>query len=189
MLFLQKAGFMLVELAFASSAPDRRHVVILVSKPLPLIFENIFFQLSRNIRMHLQVLSVSFSLDLTPYQATHRHRPYHNLFSGSLTLCSGSSRSVCSSPPSDAQLTLSISHFTWKKFVCFCKWFLWTCSPTEIVAVFVKFCFFVFAVHICQQCCHSARRSTCNQQIQTQVASRFPERLLHQCMFLEPRQL
>ena len=34
---LQKAGFMLVELAFASSVRDRRHVVILVSKsPLSL---------------------------------------------------------------------------------------------------------------------------------------------------------
>ena len=31
---LQKAGFMLVELAFASSVRDRRHVVILVSGPL-----------------------------------------------------------------------------------------------------------------------------------------------------------
>ena len=31
MSILQKAGFMLVELAFASSVRDRRHVVILVS--------------------------------------------------------------------------------------------------------------------------------------------------------------
>ena len=39
---MQKAGFMLVELAFASSAPDRRHVVILVSIPLPLTLKKFY---------------------------------------------------------------------------------------------------------------------------------------------------
>ena len=44
--------------------------------------------------MRLQVPLVSFSLDLTSYRATRRHRTYRDLFSGSLTPCSGFSRSV-----------------------------------------------------------------------------------------------
>lgn len=78
LVWLQRSGFMLIELAFAQEAKERRHVVVLVCTGWVVYHEMWMAHSSpshRNSRTSLPVRSVSSSLGLTSYQATTLKAP------------------------------------------------------------------------------------------------------------------